>query len=70
MATSTSQHLLDSFDQLSEAEKQQVAIEILRRTLSLDVPLLSAEELTLSAEATFLSLDEEEADYEQQSESR
>lgn len=70
MATSLSQHLLDSFDQLSDAEKQQVAIEILRRTLSLDVSSLSADELTLSAEAIFLSLDEEEADYEQQSESR
>ncbi|MBW4690191.1 MAG: hypothetical protein KME27_00320 [Lyngbya sp. HA4199-MV5] len=70
MATSTSQHLLDSFEQLSDAEKQQVAIEILRRTLSLDIPELSADELTLSAEAIFLSLDEEEAAYEQQSESR
>jgi hypothetical protein len=70
MATSTSQHLLDSFDRLSEAEKQQVAIEILRRTLSLDIPELSTDELALSAEAIFLSLDEEEADYEQQPKSR
>lgn len=70
MATSTSQQLLNYFEQLSEAEKQQVAIEILRRTLSLDVPELSADELTLSAEAVFLSLDKEEAEYEQQPESR
>jgi hypothetical protein len=66
----TSQQLLESFEQLPEAEKQQVAIEILRRTLSLEVPPLVEEELILSAEAIFLSLDEEEAEYEQQSESR
>lgn len=65
MATSLSQHLLDSFEQLSAAEKQQVAIEILRRTLNADIPVLSADELTFNAEVIFLSLDEEEADYEQ-----
>lgn len=64
-----SQQLLDSFDRLPEDEKQQVAIEILRRT-SLEVPPLSEEELTLNAEAVFLSLDEAESEYEQQSESR
>lgn len=65
----TSQQLLESFEQLPESEKHQIAIEILRRTLSLEVPSLAEEELTLSAEALFLSLDREEAEYEQQSES-
>lgn len=55
-----SQRVLDSFEQLPEVEKQQVAIEILRRTLSVEVPPLSEEALVLSAEAIFLSLDEAE----------
>lgn len=65
-----SQQLLESFEELPETEKQEVAIEILRRTLSLEVSSLEDEELTLNAEAIFLSLDAEEAKYEQQSESR
>jgi len=59
------QQLLDFFEQLSESEKQQVAAEILRRTISLNIPAFSDEELTLSAEALFLSLDEFEAEDEQ-----
>lgn len=62
----TSQQVLNSFEQLSEAEKQQVAAEILRRTMSLDLPPLSDEELDLCAEAVFLSLDGFEAEDEQQ----
>lgn len=62
----TSQQLLDSFEQLPEMEKQQVAAEILRRTISLDMPSLSDEELVSSAEVLFLDLDEGEADNEQQ----
>ncbi|MBW4517369.1 MAG: hypothetical protein KME11_19360 [Timaviella obliquedivisa GSE-PSE-MK23-08B] len=58
----TSQQVLDSFERLPEVEKQQVAIEILRRTLSVEVPPLSEETLTLSAEAVFLSLDEAESE--------
>lgn len=61
-----SQQLLDSFEQLPEMEKQQVAAEILRRTVSLDIPSLSDDELVSSAEAVFLNLDESEADNEQQ----
>jgi hypothetical protein len=60
----TPQQLLDSFEKLPETEKQQVAIEILRRTLSLEVSPLTEEELTLNAEAIFLSLDAAEAGYE------
>jgi hypothetical protein len=65
----TSQKLLDSFERLPEVEKQQLVIEILRRTLNLEIPPLTEEELTLNAEAIFLSLDAEEAEYELQSES-
>jgi hypothetical protein len=65
MSSDTSQQLLDSFDRLSEIEKQQVAVEILRRTLNVEVPPLSDEALTLSAEAVFMSLDESESSHEQ-----
>ena len=65
----TSQKLLDSFECLPEGEKQELMIEILRRTLSLKIPPLTEEDLTLSAEAIFLSLDAEEAEYGLQSES-
>jgi hypothetical protein len=61
MSTST-QHLLDSFDELTEAEKQEVAAEILRRTMNLDIPSLSDDELILSAEELFLELDRREAE--------
>jgi hypothetical protein len=57
-----SQQLLDSFEQLPEIEKQQVAVEILRRTLNVEVPPLSDEALALSAETIFLNLDEYESE--------
>jgi hypothetical protein len=56
-----SQQLLDSFEHLSDIKKQQVAIEILRRTLNVEVPLLSDEALTFNAEEIFLNLDESES---------
>ena len=55
------QQLLDSFDLLSEAEKRELALEILRRTVNFDLPPLSDEELVLSAEELFLELDSREA---------
>ena len=61
MSTST-RHLLESFDELTEAEKQEVAAEILRRTVNLDIPSLSDGELVLSAEELFLELDRREAE--------
>jgi hypothetical protein len=61
---SVSQQLLNSFDQLPEIEKQQVAAEILRWTITQDISPLLDEELVLSAETLFLSLDESEAEYE------
>lgn len=68
---SRSQQLLNAFEQLPEMEKQQVVAEILRRTITQDIPALSDEELIVNAEALFLSLDEFETEDEQQySESR
>ena len=61
MVTSSVQQMLDTFDQMPEAEKREFAAEILRRTLSLEYEPLSDEELTLNAEQLFRELDRREA---------
>ncbi|MDF5728515.1 MAG: hypothetical protein PUP92_10880 [Rhizonema sp. PD38] len=55
------QNLLNSFENLSESEKWEMASEIVKRTVSFDFPALSDEDLTLSAEEFFLELDKREA---------
>ena len=65
--TSSVQQLLHSFDLLPEAEQQELAWEILRRTVNFELPSLSDEELVLSAEALFLELDRGEAQQNEQS---
>lgn len=59
--SSTTQELLIFFEQLSEPEQQEVAAEILRRTLNKDLPDLTDEELILNAEELFLSLEQSES---------
>ena len=59
--TTATQHLLDSFDLLSEAEKQIVLCELLRRVRDADLPPLADEDLVANAEALFLDLDRREA---------
>ena len=56
------QNLIESFDKLPDAEKREVASEILKRTINFDMPALSDEELVLSAEELFLELDRREAE--------
>jgi hypothetical protein len=63
--TSSVQQFLDSFDLLPEAEKRELALEILRRTISFDMPALSDEELVLSAEELFLELDQNSVPFQQ-----
>jgi len=63
MNTSVKQ-ILDSFDQLPESEKRELASEILRRTVKLDFPSMTDEELVLSAEELFLELDKRETEDE------
>ena len=65
--TPTVEHLLESFEQLTETEKQDLAIEVVRRTGIFGSPDLSDEEQTLLAEDLFLALDREEAELEAQS---
>lgn len=56
----TAQQLLASFDLLPESARQEVALEILRRTKDYDLEPLSDEELVINAEAVFLELDRRE----------
>ena len=58
--TPSAQNLISTFDQLPELEKKEVAAAILYRTLQLDFPPLSDEELVSSAEEVFLELDRRE----------
>lgn len=56
------ENLIDSFDRLPDAEQREVASAILRRTLEIEFPSFSDEELVVSAEEIFLSLDRREAE--------
>jgi hypothetical protein len=64
--TATVENLLLSFEQLTEPEKRDLAIEVVRRTDIFGSPDLSDEEQTLLAEDLFLALDGEEAELEAQ----
>jgi len=57
----TVRDLLQSFDNLSEADKKEVAAKILRRSASFDLLPLSDEELVLNPEQLFLELDRQES---------
>jgi hypothetical protein len=59
--TDAVQQLLDSFDGLSDSEKQEAAVEILRRVLPSVPPELPEEALVAAAEQLFLELDAREA---------
>jgi hypothetical protein len=50
--------IIGSFDHLPEDEKREVASEILRRTIELELAPLTDDELVLNAEALFLELDQ------------
>jgi hypothetical protein len=55
------QHILESFDALSETDKHQVVVEILRRWKNVGTGDLSEEALVEAADELFLALDAEEA---------
>ena len=56
------ENVIATFDELPDAEKREVAAAILRRTLHVEFPPVSDEELVLTAEETFLELDRREAE--------
>jgi hypothetical protein len=55
------QEILHCFDLLPESDKQELATEILRRSVALDVPPLSDEQLVIAADELFQQLDRSEA---------
>ncbi len=64
--TQTVEKLLVYFEKLTEMEKRDLAIEVVRRTDIFGAPELSDDELALAAEDLFLALDHEEAEAEVQ----
>lgn len=62
--TALVQELLNTFDQLTDSERLDLVLEILKRTSDLQFPPLSDEDLVRNAERLFLELDEQEALYE------
>jgi hypothetical protein len=55
------EQVLHQFDELPQQDQQEVAREILRRTVNADAPSLSDEQLMRQADELFHTLDEEEA---------
>jgi hypothetical protein len=62
--TALAQEILNTFDRLADAEKLEIAREILRRLVHFDFPALTDEDFILNAEELFLALDQQETDYE------
>ena len=56
-------NILESFDLLPEVDKREFVAEIIKRSLMLDVPPLTDEQLVGAAEETFLELDRREANH-------
>lgn len=62
--TTLVEELLNTFEQLTDSERLDLVLEILKRTVDLDFPPLSDDDLVLNSEGLFLELDEEESVYE------
>jgi hypothetical protein len=62
--TRSVEELLNTFEKLSEAEKRELASEIIKRSLTLDLPELSDDLLVAADDQIFLRLDKEESIHE------
>jgi hypothetical protein len=60
--TTQVQEMLRRFDLLPDGDKRELAGEILRRSVMMDAPSLTDEELASAAEDVLLQLDRREAD--------
>lgn len=60
--TTTTQDVLERYEQLPMIEKKQFVSIILRNSLDVETPSLSDDELVLNAEELFLDLDRREAE--------
>jgi len=58
------EELLNSFEKLPEAEKRELASEIIKRLLAFDLAQLSDDALILAADQVFLQLDKDESIHE------
>lgn len=65
MMTTAVSNLLNSFDALTDGEKQEAAAEILRRTQTLSLPDLPEAALLEAADELFRLMDAEEAHHAQ-----
>ncbi len=61
--TTQVREILQSFDMLPEVDKRELSTEIIKRSLTLDEPPLTDEQLVDAAEELFLELDQNEADH-------
>ncbi len=59
--TAAVQHLIESFEALTDAEKQEAAAEVLRRSLQLEQGPRSDDAFVAAAAELFLELDAREA---------
>ena len=59
--TASAKGILESFDDLPERDKREVASAILRRTVRFDLPPLTDEDLVAQADELFRELDAREA---------
>jgi hypothetical protein len=57
--TALVEELLNTFERLTDSERLDLVLEILKRTVDLDFLPLSDDDLVLNAEGLFLELDEE-----------
>ena len=62
--TRSVEELLNSFEELPEEEKRVLASEIIKRSLTLDLPELGDDSLLKAADKMFLQLDNEETIHE------
>ena len=58
------EELLNSFEKLPEAEKRELASEIIKRSLAFDLAQLSDDALILAADQVFRQLDKDESIHE------
>jgi len=59
--TASVEEILASFDHLPEDERRELAYQIIRRTVALDLPPLTDEDLIRHADAIFLEMDSRES---------
>jgi hypothetical protein len=60
--TAAGEHIIHDFASLSDTEKREVLVNLLRISRTIDYPEISDEELLTSADAVFLEYDRRESE--------